>query len=165
MRARQEHDAGRDLFRRAITLQRVLAAAAAVSFTQTGIAQAQVATNVPAPVPGAKAVTLKWLKVHSPAIAGNLEGDSPDRDVLVVLPRDERLGPQRSLDAENRRFTHAGNQRRRIPLVRLLKAMRRKLQGNGERFSRRRFTIFRYDSFYPQGRLIRRSKFRLIFLG
>ena len=73
----------------------VLAAAAAFSFTLPAIAQAQVATNVPAPVPGAKAVTLKWLKVHSPAIAGNLEGDSPDRDVLVVLPPSYATSPTR----------------------------------------------------------------------
>ena len=73
----------------------VLAAAAAFSFGLHGIGQAQVATNVPPPVPGAKAVTLKWLKVHSPAIAGNLEGDSPDRDVLVVLPPSYATSPGR----------------------------------------------------------------------
>ncbi len=73
----------------------VLAAAAAVSFSLPAIAHAQVATNVPAPVPGARAVTLKWLKVHSPAIAGNLEGDSADRDVLVVLPPSYATSPTR----------------------------------------------------------------------
>ena len=47
---------------------------------------AQMATNVPEPVRGAQPVTIERIKVHSPAIAGNLEGESPDRDVLVVLP-------------------------------------------------------------------------------
>jgi len=61
-----------------------LVAAAALSLAMCGGAQAQVTTNVPAPVPGAKAVTLRWVKVHSPAIAGNLEGDSADRDVLEI---------------------------------------------------------------------------------
>jgi S-formylglutathione hydrolase FrmB len=73
----------------------ILAAATAFSLTLPAIGRAQVATNVPAPVPGAKAVTLKWLKVHSPAIAGNLEGDSPDRDVLVVLPPSYATSPTR----------------------------------------------------------------------
>ena len=47
---------------------------------------AQVATNAPAPVPGAPKVTVERIKVHSPAIAGNLEGEAADRDVVVVLP-------------------------------------------------------------------------------
>lgn len=47
---------------------------------------AQVQTNVPPPVAGAKPVTIERIKVHSPSIEGNLEGESPDRDVLVVLP-------------------------------------------------------------------------------
>ena len=35
-----------------------------------------------------------WAKVHSPAIEGNLEGNSPERDVLVVTPPgyDENAG-------------------------------------------------------------------------
>jgi enterochelin esterase-like enzyme len=48
--------------------------------------QAQVGTNAPPPVPGARPVTIERIKVHSPAIEGNLEGESADRDVLVVLP-------------------------------------------------------------------------------
>jgi enterochelin esterase-like enzyme len=49
-------------------------------------AQAQVATKVPDPVAGAKPAAVEHIKVHSPAIEGNLEGESADRDVLVVLP-------------------------------------------------------------------------------
>lgn len=48
--------------------------------------QAQMETNVPAPVPGAPKVTVQHVKIHSPAIAGNLEGETADREVVVVLP-------------------------------------------------------------------------------
>jgi len=47
---------------------------------------AQVQTEVPAPVPGAKPVTVERIRVHSAAIEGNLEGESADRDVIVFLP-------------------------------------------------------------------------------
>ena len=47
---------------------------------------AQVQTNVPPVVPGAKPVTVRHIKVHSAAIEGNLEGEPADRDVLVFLP-------------------------------------------------------------------------------
>jgi len=47
---------------------------------------AQVQTDVPAVVPGAKPVTVEHIKVHGAALEGNLEGDSVDRDVLVFLP-------------------------------------------------------------------------------
>jgi enterochelin esterase-like enzyme len=47
---------------------------------------AQVQTEVPPPIPGAKPVTVEHIKVHSPAIEGNLEGETADRDVIVFLP-------------------------------------------------------------------------------
>jgi enterochelin esterase-like enzyme len=47
---------------------------------------AQVQTEVPPPVPGAKAVTVERVKVHGKALEGNLEGDAADRDVFVFLP-------------------------------------------------------------------------------
>ncbi len=47
---------------------------------------AQVPTEVPAPVPGAKPVTVKRIKIHGTALEGNLEGNAVDRDVLVFLP-------------------------------------------------------------------------------
>ena len=59
---------------------------AAAALLLAPAAEAQVATNVPPPVPNAKPVTLRWVKVHSTALEGSLEGDSADRDVLVVLP-------------------------------------------------------------------------------
>lgn len=50
------------------------------------LASGQATTNVPPPVAGARAVTVQHIKVHAPSIEGNLEGESADRDVLVVLP-------------------------------------------------------------------------------
>ena len=47
---------------------------------------AQVQTEVPPVVPGAKPVTVEHIKVHGTALEGNLEGNSVDRDVLVFLP-------------------------------------------------------------------------------
>jgi S-formylglutathione hydrolase FrmB len=47
---------------------------------------AQVQTEVPPVVPGAKSVTVEHIKVHGTALEGNLEGDAVDRDVLVFLP-------------------------------------------------------------------------------
>src|SRR6202451_2066050 len=46
----------------------------------------QVKTEVPAPVPGAKPVTVEHIKVHGGALEGNLEGDDVDREVIVFLP-------------------------------------------------------------------------------
>ncbi|WP_254913972.1 alpha/beta hydrolase [Sphingobium sp. Z007] len=57
----------------------VMGAGAAPSF-------AQMVTDGPSALVGAKAVTIERIKVHAPTIAGNLEGDKADRDVLVVLP-------------------------------------------------------------------------------
>ena len=47
---------------------------------------AQVQTNIPAVVPGAKPVKIEHIKVHGVALEGNLEGDAIDRDVIVFLP-------------------------------------------------------------------------------
>ena len=40
-------------------------------------------------------MTIERVKVHSPAIEGNLEGESADRDVLVVLPPRYAKSPHR----------------------------------------------------------------------
>jgi len=48
--------------------------------------QAQVKTLAPAVVPGAKPVQIERIQVHSTAIEGNLERNSADRDVIIVLP-------------------------------------------------------------------------------
>jgi enterochelin esterase-like enzyme len=47
---------------------------------------AQVQTEVPPVVPGAKPVQVERIKIHGTALEGNLEGDAVDRDVMVCLP-------------------------------------------------------------------------------
>jgi enterochelin esterase-like enzyme len=47
---------------------------------------AQVQTEVPPPVPGAKPVSMEHVQVHGASLEGNLEGDAVDRDVFVFLP-------------------------------------------------------------------------------
>jgi len=47
---------------------------------------AQVKTEVPDVVPGAKPVAAEHIKIHGTALEGNLEGDAVDRDVIVFLP-------------------------------------------------------------------------------
>src|SRR3984885_9396827 len=47
---------------------------------------AQVQTEVPPVVPGAKAVTVEHIKIHGTSLEGNLEGETVDRDVFVFLP-------------------------------------------------------------------------------
>src|SRR6185312_469042 len=61
---------------------------------------AQVKTEVPPPVQGAKPVTVESIKVHGVSLEGNLEGDAVDRDVIVFLPPD-----------------YAKNKSRRYPVV------------------------------------------------
>jgi enterochelin esterase-like enzyme len=47
---------------------------------------AQVQTDVPPIVRGAKPVTVEHTKIHGTALEGNLEKDAVDREVLVFLP-------------------------------------------------------------------------------
>jgi enterochelin esterase-like enzyme len=47
---------------------------------------AQVKTEAPPVVPGAKPVKVERIKVHGTALEGNLEGDAVDREVIVFLP-------------------------------------------------------------------------------
>ncbi len=63
-----------------------LAALALLAFAGASPGLAQVQTDVPAVVPGAKPVTVEHIKVHGAALEGNLEGDAVDRDVFVFLP-------------------------------------------------------------------------------
>ena len=49
-------------------------------------ALSQVETEVPAPVSGAKPVTVQRIKVHGESLEGSLERDSADRNVFVFLP-------------------------------------------------------------------------------
>ena len=78
------------------TLTRALIASVALStLAQASPAAAQVKTNVPAVEPSAKPVTVERIKVHSPALEGNLEGNAADRDVLVMLPPGYAKDPKR----------------------------------------------------------------------
>lgn len=58
-------------------------------------ASAQVKTPGPEPIADAKPLTIQRIKVHSQAIEGNLEGESADRDVLVILPPSYAKEPKR----------------------------------------------------------------------
>src|SRR6187455_1912069 len=64
-------------------LTRVFAVAAVVLSAPLA---AQVPTEVPPVVAGAKPVAVERIKIHGTALEGNLEGDAVDRDVLVFLP-------------------------------------------------------------------------------
>jgi S-formylglutathione hydrolase FrmB len=66
------------------TIVGVFALAAGASLGPRLLAQVQ--TEVPAPVPGARPVAVEHVKVHGKALEGNLEGNAADRDVLVFLP-------------------------------------------------------------------------------
>ena len=47
---------------------------------------AQVKTEVPPVVAGAKPLAVERVKIHGAALEGNLEGDAVDRDAIVFLP-------------------------------------------------------------------------------
>jgi len=49
-------------------------------------ASAQMKTEVPPLVSGARPVTVERIKVHGSSLEGNLEGNAADRDVMVFLP-------------------------------------------------------------------------------
>ncbi len=64
----------------------LIACAIALAVATGSWLPAQVQTNVPDPVSGAKPDTVEHIKVHGAALEGNLEGDAVDRDVIVFLP-------------------------------------------------------------------------------
>jgi len=66
--------------------RRVVFATLGVSVFLWGQALAQVQTQVPPVIPGAKAVTVEHIKIHAESLEGNLEGEPVDRDVIVFLP-------------------------------------------------------------------------------
>ncbi len=78
-------------------LRSLAMAAAAVPFELclAGPVSAQVQTDVPPVVAGAKSVTVEHIKVHGAALEGNLEGDAVDRDVIVFLPPSYRTEKRR----------------------------------------------------------------------
>ncbi len=68
---------------------RFFAAVIAVAFMSLGSerpTRAQVQTELPPLVPGAKPVTVEHIRIHAASLEGNLEGEAVDRDVIVFLP-------------------------------------------------------------------------------
>jgi len=61
-------------------------AAAVVATRPSGAQPSRPAPNVPARVPNAAPVVVERVTVHGASLEGNLEGDSPDRGVIVYLP-------------------------------------------------------------------------------
>ena len=67
--------------------RRVTLLAAALAVTAGSLASvAQVKTNVPEVVAGARPAIVERIKIHGKALEGNLEGDAVDRDAIVYLP-------------------------------------------------------------------------------
>jgi len=58
----------------------------ALTITVALSAPAQVKTDVPPVVAGAKPVAVEHNNIHGTALEGNLEGDAVDREVIVFLP-------------------------------------------------------------------------------
>lgn len=58
----------------------------AVLLAGTGLVIAQVKTEVPPRVVGARPVSVERIKVRGAALEGNLEGNAAEREVLVFLP-------------------------------------------------------------------------------
>jgi S-formylglutathione hydrolase FrmB len=70
-------------------LKRGAAALGAVTVAVIGglfTAAAQVKTNVPDPIAGARPAIVDRIKIHGTALEGNLEGDAVDRNAIVFLP-------------------------------------------------------------------------------
>ena len=67
--------------------------AAWIALVTMMVPAAAVPLQVPPPVAGAAPVIVERIKVHGVALEGNLEGDSPDRDVIVYLPPDYLTNP------------------------------------------------------------------------
>ena len=68
-----------------MTRRRVASVIAALGMS-AGSLIAQVKTNVPDPVAGAKPAIVERITIHGKALEGNLEGDAVDRDAIVFLP-------------------------------------------------------------------------------
>ena len=68
------------------TKQWMYGIALSLSVALSPVLRAQVSTNVPPVISGAKPVAVDHIKIHGMALEGNLEGDAVDRDVIVFLP-------------------------------------------------------------------------------
>src|SRR5580765_8064401 len=69
-----------------ISARRVVVLALLVAAIGSLPVVAQVKTNVPDVVAGARPAIVERIKIHGTALEGNLEGDAVDRDAIVFLP-------------------------------------------------------------------------------
>lgn len=65
------------------------------TITEAQTPQQKPTPNIPAPVQGAEPVITERITVHGTSLEGNLEGDSPDRGVIVYLPPSYAKNPSR----------------------------------------------------------------------
>jgi enterochelin esterase-like enzyme len=73
-------------FRKGLSAKWIISAIGITLIVAAQSGMAQVKTEVPPVVEGAKPVSVEHIKVHSDAMEGNLEGEAVDRDVIVFLP-------------------------------------------------------------------------------
>src|SRR6478609_7466642 len=78
----------------------LLAGAAGLMFSQSGQPASDTKDKQPQKGPGRPKAperpgSIEKIKVHGKALEGNLEGDSPDRDVFVYLPASYTSSPNR----------------------------------------------------------------------
>jgi enterochelin esterase-like enzyme len=64
----------------------VFVAVVSLAFADRTVNLAQVKTEVPAAVAGAKPAAVERIRIRGASLAGNLEGNAIDREALVVLP-------------------------------------------------------------------------------
>lgn len=69
-----------------MTKKAVVLLALLLSASSAQLAVAQLRTDAPPAVAGARPVTVESIKIHASAVEGNLEGNAVERDVLVFLP-------------------------------------------------------------------------------
>jgi enterochelin esterase-like enzyme len=73
-------------FAELLTMKSKIFGALMITLGMSLLALAQVKTEIPPVVPDAKPVAVEHIKVHGTALEGNLEGNSVDREVIVLLP-------------------------------------------------------------------------------
>src|SRR3954466_3503969 len=90
---REEQD---DMLDVTISVRRaIVLAAALVASVGALVGVAQVKTNVPDVVIGARPAIVERVTIHGQALEGNLEGDAVDRDAIVFLPPGYKQSPAR----------------------------------------------------------------------
>lgn len=75
-------------------MRAALAGMTLLAFADVGPSLAQVQTEVPPVIAGAKPATVESIEIHSAFLEGNLEGNAVARDVIVFLPPSYRRDEQ-----------------------------------------------------------------------